>query len=302
MALTIVLATYLVGSLFVCNRVAATAVCSGLRVSVSDNENRRFVTAVEIAHELGDLSARITGMPLSEINTEQLTNLLKSIDKIEEVSIIRTTQGLISIDVRPLVPIARIFDGAKSYYINKAGKRISTNARYHCDVPVIEGHFPENDSTLDPLQLMPLLDYIAATPKWNRLITMVRVDKNRDIILVPSISGHVINFGDNADYDSKFMRLEKMYSKVLPVKGWNFYDTLSVKWGGQVVATKRIKPVVEGRVIADDDPDDANVSTMLAAEGVAPGQTHLGVKAKDDKPIPGAQPVNTNKQENTTTP
>ncbi|MCF0219646.1 MAG: cell division protein FtsQ [Muribaculaceae bacterium] len=296
-ALTIIFATYLIGSLFVCSRMSANVLCTGMRISVSDPEHRSFVTAGEIAKELGSLPESVAGTPLSEINTFSLTKHLQAIDKIEDISIIRTSQGLISIDVVPLVPVARIFDGNKSYYINKDGKRISANARYYSDVPVIVGHFPPNDSLFPPTSLIPLLDYIAGDPKRSDLVTMIKVDSPHDIILVPPIAGHVINFGDVSDFDSKFQRIEKMYAKVLPAKGWNYYDTLSVKWGGQVVATRRDKPKTEAPIDVTDEDDDANVTTMLAAEGVAPGQTKVGAKAKDDKPIPAANNTNKSNQQ-----
>ena len=287
--LTIVFAAYLIGSMFVCSQMSANVLCTGMKISVSDPENRTFVTAAEIAKELGTLPETVTGTPLEQIDTYALTKRLKNIDKIEDITVIRTTQGLISIDVIPLVPVARIFDGNTSYYINKNGKRISASPRYYSDVPIIVGHFPANDSIFPPTNLLPLLDFIAGDRKRSDLVTMIKVDSPHDIIIVPPISGHVINFGDVSDFESKFQRIEKMYAKVMPAKGWNFYDTISVKWGGQVVATRRDKPKPEAPIDVSDEDDDANVTTMLAAEGVAPGQTKVGAKAKDDKPIPAAK-------------
>ena len=47
------------------------------------------------------------------------------------------------------------------------------------------------------------------------------------------------------------------YRKVMPEKGWMTYDTISVKWNYQVVASKRTKAVKE--VIdwseGEDEPD-----------------------------------------------
>ena len=66
-------------------------------------------------------------------------------------------------------------------------------------------------------------------------------DRNHDIILVPVIRGHVVNFGDTSMVDDKFLRLRTFYRKVLPTVGWQHYDTIAVKWRGQVVATRRHK-------------------------------------------------------------
>ena len=66
----------------------------------------------------------------------------------------------------------------------------------------------------------------------------------------------------------------KMYHKVLPVKGWDYYDTISVKWGGQVVATRRLKSIPEPFIRFDqegDETDDENLDNMLA-DTPQPGQ------------------------------
>ena len=56
-----------------------------------------------------------------------------------------------------------------------------------------------------------------------------------------------------------------MYRKVLPLKGWEYYDTISVKWAGQVVASRRIKSIPEPAVRFDQEGDveEENVDAML---------------------------------------
>ena len=117
---------------------------------------------------------------------------------------------------------------------------------------------------------------------------MIKVDKSNDIILVPIVRGQVINFGTPDDFKSKFHRLERMYAEVMPVKGWNYYDTISVKWNRQIVATRRQKRLDKPKFIEEDDDEETDIATMIAGDGVAPGQVKAGVKAKDDKQIPAS--------------
>ena len=206
--------------------------------------------------------------------------------------------GRVLVTVTPLLPVARVFDGSDSYYVNREGKRIRANARYFSDVPVIMGHFPREDSVFTPLSLMPLFDWLNEHAEtWGRFITMVKVESPNDVILIPAITGHVINIGAPEGFDSKFERLRKVYQKVIPLKGWKYYDTLSVKWAGQLVATRRSKPVEQVAAASDDEDETTDVSTMLAGEGVAPGQTKPGEKAHNDKPIPGAAAAEKPKKE-----
>ena len=281
---------YMLAAFAVTSVAGRSDVCKGMRIEVIEDPDhtRNFVNAREIARELGDLPERAPGMLMADINTQRITERLRSIDKIEDVRVVKTTDRRILVTVTPLIPVARVFDGSDSYYINKDNKRISASARYHIDVPVISGHFPVNDTVFTPASLLPMLDWLASHRKWGDLVTMIHVENPSDIFIVPAINGHVVNIGEPVDLESKFERLGRMYTEVLPVKGWNYYDTISVRWAGQIVATRRVKPVAQAVNAIDEEEEATDVAAMLAAEGVAPGQALPGKKAHNDKPIPAA--------------
>ena len=95
----------------------------------------------------------------------------------------------------------------------------------------------------------PIVERISRDPQWEAITSQLMVNPgNGDIILVPLIRGHVVNLGDTADIDDKLARVMTMYRKVLPLKGWEYYDTISVKWAGQVVASRRVKSIPEPAV------------------------------------------------------
>lgn len=284
--LSLALIAYLAVSLTLASRAGESRICTGLRIAVNDTAAFRFVTPAELARELGDLPATAKGMRILDIDTDSIERSLSSIDKIEDASVVRLSDGEVLVTVNPMHPVARIFDGQTSYYINRSGKRISADARYHVDVPLILGHFV--DSVFSPLQVLPLVEYIAADSLWNSLVSMIKVDSPTDILLVPIVRGQIINFGEPNDFESKFMRLRRAYTEILPVKGWNHYDTISVKWGGQIVATRRNKRLPQPRILAEEDDETVDITTMQVAENVAPGQALPGKKAKNEKPIPAA--------------
>ncbi|MDE5688480.1 MAG: cell division protein FtsQ/DivIB [Paramuribaculum sp.] len=282
----VALALYLVVTLTVAANVGDERLCSGMRIAVNDTASHKFVTAAELAKELGAVPAAAKGMRLLDVNTDSIERLLNSIDKIEDASVVRLTDGSVMVTVNPLHPVARVFDSKGSYYINRVGKRITADARYHLDVPVIQGDFV--DSVFAATSVLPLIEYISRDSVWNSFVSMIKVDSPSDIILVPIVRGQVINFGRADGFEDKFARLKRMYAEVLPVKGWSYYDTISVKWDGQIVATRRHKKLPAPKFADDDEVEDVAVDAMLAGDKVAPGQVIPGKKAKDDKPIPAA--------------
>lgn len=283
----LLLAAYMVVALCLTSKASGERVCEGVVITVNDTARLRFVTPREVARDIYPLIRNAKGRRLSAIDIDSIERVLCGIDKIESAIVVVGTDNVVHITVDPMEPLARVFDSTgKSYYINKDGKRISASARYFVDVPVVQGDFV--DTLFSARHLLPLLHYIQADSLWSRMVTMVKVDSPRDVMLVPNIRGQVINFGTPDNFDSKFARLREMYTRVLPERGWNFYDTLSVKWAGQVVATRRHKELPKQVVSDDEDEEEVDVATMLAAEGVAPGQVIPGKKANSEKPIPAA--------------
>lgn len=281
--ISIVLIAYIIVAVAWSRMQASAALCSGVEIVVNDSVRSRFVTGKEIAREIGDLPVYADSTLLSSINIDSIERILSKIDKIEDVNCVVTTAGKIRISVNPLQPVARVFDGTGSYYINKIGKRISATARYHSDVPVITGHF---DSVFQPKDLLPLVNYLSNDSAWNSLVTYIKAENPRNIILIPLIHGHVINIGDMNNLDNKFYRLTRAYKEVLPVKGWDYYDTLSVKWRGQLVATRRAKRLHQAvnPVDYEAEQEAPDVGTMLS--GDTAGQVNSSAIGVPESPEP----------------
>lgn len=261
--LSVTLLAYLAVALTVTGRLSASERCRGLSIEVVDAARCRFVTAEGIDQELGGLKARAASMPLCAINTDSIERRLDLIDDIEKTECMRMTDGTVRLRVIPMRPVARVFDpDGTSYYINRSGKRMKASLRYRMDVPLV---INEMGPGFEPTTMLPLLATIHNDSLWNSLITAVKAAPGGDVLLVPAIRGHVINLGDTSRVASKLDRVLTMYREVLPVKGWNLYDTLSVKWSGQVVATHRNKRLVdtgipEGEII-DEEGDDEGTMT-----------------------------------------
>ena len=230
-------------------------------IEINDPSNMKFITVDDILREIGNEDGVFLSMRLNEINTHTIETSLNAIDKIEEANCFITKDGHLKIDITPLIPVARIFDPNGTYYINRDGKKMTASARYHVDVPVVVGQF---NSKLNSTAILPLLKYIKSDSTWNSLVSGIKIDANNDIIIAPMIRGHVLNLGDTSDIENKFARIKTIYKQVLPIKGWNFYDTISVKWQGQVVATRKEKlKVVNTATFADSiDDETPTLSSM----------------------------------------
>lgn len=244
--LSALLLVYLVFAFFISDHLYANEKVGKVEITVVDNGSRQFVNTRNILNELGSLPTDSDFV--KDVNLSEIERTLKQFVNIEDASVNKTIGGNIRIRVVPMVPVARVFDaGGYSYYINAEGKKLKANASYHVDVPIVSGCI--DDSVVSAVDLLPVMNFVAGDSLWNSLTSAFKVEKNHDLLLIPMIKGHVVNLGDYRDKNTadKFRRLATFYREVMPKKGWQFYDTISVKFDGQVVATRAKKraPVPE---------------------------------------------------------
>ncbi len=239
-------------------------VCTEVEVLVVNEDSTHFVTPAGVIEELERKHIVVKGKPVWQINVENIEKLLGESQYIEDVECMFENGGRLKIEVSQIVPVMRVFDGDQSYYVNKDGKRMTAVSTFHADVPIVEGHFT---SSYSPLRLLPMIKHVEQDSSLRALVTMYYMRDSNNIFIVPSIKGHVVNMGNCEGYEGKFKKLQLFYNKVMPVKGWMHYDTISVKWDYQVVATKRDKTVeAEPEYDPAEDEQADNILTMSVSD------------------------------------
>lgn len=220
------------------NAEAGRHLCTGIRIEVSKSNQNDSAISRGVNEELHRYPRRIVGTPIHQLNTADIERYLTQYNNFESVNCMITSRGELVVNIVPLIPVMRVFYGDNSYYINKDGKHIMSNAEFYSDVPIVAGRF---NRKFTPKAVLPLVNFIASDPMLSELVSMVEARDADNLILVPRIRGHVINFGDTNRLEDKKRALVMFYRQVMPYKGWQEYDTVSVKYRGQVVATRRDK-------------------------------------------------------------
>jgi len=234
--------------------------CTSVDVEVVNADSTSFVTPQGVLTDLKGQGIKLVGKHMGDINASDIEEALKVSPYLENADIVKCQDGKVLIRVSQLVPVVRVFDGEESYYMNRAGKRMAATTYYHCDVPVVQGHFTRK---YPATRLLPLIDYVENDSLLRSLVTMYQVRDTNNIIIVPELSGHVVNIGNADGFENKFAKLKQFYTQVMPKRGWNTYDTISVKWNHQIVATRRVKavaPVLED--YSEDDEQAPDMETM----------------------------------------
>ena len=247
-------------------------VCQGIDLRIEGNTIPDTVLRQGVRSQLASYKGRLKGNRLDSIDLQRLEDYLSHFSNFESVECSINPDSRLRITVAPIKPEVRVFEeSGRSFYINRAGKRIRANAEFFIDVPVLIAS-SRTDSCLQAA--LPVIRYVTADPELSTLISAFKIDSPSDIILIPRIHGHVVNFGDSTHSDEKKAALLTAYREILPVKGWNTYDTISVKFRRQIVASRRDK-AYDTHGVPEDDGEDLEEATL---PDVADMNTHNTVE------------------------
>lgn len=250
----------------------AKRICPGIDLRIVGNTLPESVLRQGVNSQLAKYDKQLKGAPLEKIDLKGLEDYLSAFSNFESVECSFNPDSRLRITITPIKAEVRVFtDKGRSFYINRYGKRIKADAEFFIDVPVLIA--PEKYDDCIPSALS-VIRYTGADPELSPLIAAYKIDGPGDLIIIPRLQGHVINFGDSTRLEEKKAAILAAYRNVLPAKGWNTYDTISVKFKSQIVATRRNKTISNHGALEDDGidleeatlPDVANINTQQSAQ------------------------------------
>lgn len=214
----------------------------GTEINIEGVSGVYFVEDAEITKILKEAFPDLkAGMMLEQVPMKGIETRLLGHPFVKSVEAMIGQKGILNLKISQHQPIARIAQprGADGY-ITTEGKVIPTSTSYTSRVLILEGNYAEKlmdkgDITADMPELMKLIEFIIEDEFWNAQITELEVNSRDDIRLFQQVGRQVIEFGDAHDIANKFDRIAVFYKEILPRKGWNAYDRVSVKFKDQIV-------------------------------------------------------------------
>lgn len=233
--------------------------CSDINLVIEENSIPDSVLRQGVRSQLARYSHPIVGEKIGAIDLQRLEDYLSKFSNFEEVQCSFDPRSRLTISVVPIKPEVRVFEnGGGSFYVNRQGKRIKADAEFYVDVPVL---IADKNTLPHIADALPAIRYVSADAELSALTAAFKIDGPRDILLIPRLQGHVVNIGDSTRLDEKKAAILTAYREILPVKGWNTYDTISVKFKDQIVASRRVKTNTPA-ILPEDDEEDLEEATL----------------------------------------
>lgn len=238
-----ILAGILFGSIGFVEKKHGEKTCNSIEVNIENQLHNYFINEsdiVDIVTRRGD--RRIVGEELTDLNLKAIENDLYENKFIKKAEVYKDLKGHLLINIDQCRPIARLLSKKMNdRYISNQGAVLPLSERYTARVLLIDGPYADdaklydlNDSDYGK-SLMQLLHFIENDPFWKAQIAQMHIDRKGNIEMYTQVSKQVVEFGRPVDISEKFRNLKIFYKEILPTKGWNSYESVSVKFKNQIV-------------------------------------------------------------------
>lgn len=233
--LLLAIAGYLVVAVWKFASQAEDRICEGVNVEILDSIADGFVTESYIRSLLTRNNISPEGMKMSEINLEQIEELMLGESHIESANCFYNAAGALCIKVVPQRPVLHVISqNGDDYYLSSTGLTMPT-ASFNVNLCVATGRISKQFASE---RLLEMALFIHDNLFWREQIEQIHVLSPERIVLYPRVGQHVIELGSIDGFQEKLDRLRIFYRKGLERVGWNKYSTISLAYDGQIVCTK----------------------------------------------------------------
>lgn len=226
--------------------------CTSVRVTIVDSTLNRFVSISEVEDLITQSNLPSIGKPIKEVNPYLLEELLKKRSAIKESDVAIDRDGVLHIEITQRRPLLRIESSNGGFYVDENCYVFPLVNTFTSYVPIVTGDIPLslnsnlrgklNEKEEEWLSLMLKIgEYIEKDPLWRAQIQQIDIQNNGDIVLYTRVGDQTIVLGNGENFKENFHKLELFYRNIVPLKGWNRYSTINLKYLDQVVCTVKEK-------------------------------------------------------------
>ena len=218
-------------------------VCQRLVIQVEQTDEHHFISRDDVRQLVTQQQTTpLEGVRLKDIDLKMLERNVATNNYVQQVNAYYDLAGNVVVQARQNRPIARILQpDASDAYLGANGRFLPLSERFTARVMVLSGDYmptllkasmPEDSVGV---QLLELVRYIDRDKFWKAQIAQIDMNKNGEIVLYPQVGKQRIDFGKADHLSEKFHKLAVFYDQILPRKGWNHYEQVSLKYQNQIV-------------------------------------------------------------------
>lgn len=222
-----------------------TQVCTSLRVMIEGKES--FIDQQDISNIINEGFGKVIGRSVVDIPLQEIESVLSGLPYVSNAEVYLDMDGMMQVKVYQREVVLRVVSQmGEEYYVDSEGAKIPVTLKYVPHVMVANGFIGEGyTQPLEKIEssvvtdLVRIVDHIQRDPLWLNQVVQLFVNRDQDIEIVPRVGDQQLILGTADSLDYKLGRLEVFYSKILPKVGSDAYETVNVKYDGQIICERR---------------------------------------------------------------
>ncbi|WP_306353729.1 cell division protein FtsQ/DivIB [Flavobacterium sp. '19STA2R22 D10 B1'] len=202
-------------------------------VEFLDGDNL-FVTREAVNKLLIQNSDSPLSIAKDKLDLNKLEHTLESQDMIQHAEVFIGIDGALKAVVKQKTPVARVFEGGDSFYVDYEGGRMPLSEYYTARVPLVSGEINEKNN----VGLNKLFKFIYEDEFLQKNIIGIQVLPNGGVKMMNRNYNYEIDFGKTVNIERKFDNYKAFFQKAVQDSSINNYKKVNLKFTQQVVCTK----------------------------------------------------------------
>ena len=236
---------------------------SGIVIDIKNNRNISFIKTDEVLAKLTKFNFKKGETLIKKIPLNEIEDFVSKNPYIRNVEAFCDSRGVLNLDVTQFIPVMRFIDAkGESYFIDAQFRVVKHRNSINVFLPMVTQEidfipFSElNGKIVVPLEkrnkreriiyerlykLKFFSDYILDNKNIECLISQININKSCEIEIIPRLGDHIVCFCDVdklEECDKYFDKLLKFYNSQSNKGVWMQYNTVNLKFEGQVVCKK----------------------------------------------------------------
>ena len=174
------------------------------------------------------------GVVLYQFYLNDLEEILLKHPAVKTAEVYSSQQGDMNIKLQQRKAIVRIKTTDADYYLDENGLEMPLSKVYTPRVIVVSGDANQKHHA----SIYAFIQIINKRGFWKSQIMQLHFSGD-EVVLIPRVGNQKIHFGRLVNSTEKLDNLYQFYKQAMPVKGWQTYSDISLKYKNQIVCIKK---------------------------------------------------------------
>jgi cell division protein FtsQ len=197
-------------------------------------ENASFLKQETVNKLLIENNPDASAIRKDKLDLNKLEKAVSSNQMVEKSEVFVTIDGVLKAVVKQKTPIARVFDGKRSFYIDYKGNTMPLSANFTARVPLVLGVIRKQNSEA----LAELFRKIYDDEFLKKNIIAIQIMPSGSLKMLNRNFDYQIDFGGTVNVDAKIRNYKAFFQKAVVDSSLYKYKKIDLRFTQQVICTK----------------------------------------------------------------